>query len=351
MKETKKKPKVAKVTKKGTTKAPKTKKTKMTTKKKASVSSKKKAASTKKKPSVVSEKEVYASGDKILVSVNFKRSTAKKKKSATTRVTNGDMSAATSETAANKKPTVVIDVMASPYQVYEPSPPQVFDVLSEDEADPKANASSSSSNVATSTSATATTSVAATSTTASTSAPPASASVAAHSGDEESSFLRGPCTPPPPVSLVDGHESLDFSKGPQTPSSPTDHHIDSYDPCDPTESPVDADKQLWDEAVLSKGLDKGQTEAKEKEKDAAAVTNGSIPFIDSTLSADNDHTKNNGVNRSTNNNDLTFPMEMDSDSPCSPHGSDLSDFFEPPSSLPTISKRGGNRPSKMKTRK
>ena len=43
---------------------------------------------------------------------------------------------------------------------------------------------------------------------------------------------KGPCTPPPLTTLES--ESFDLTRGPQTPN---DEPFDSYDPCDPTESP------------------------------------------------------------------------------------------------------------------
>ena len=87
--------------------------------------------------SSVVEKEVYAAGDKIMVSVNFK---SKPKKQITSSSENigkekKDLN------ASNSKPMVVIDCLASPYQIIEPSPKEVIDIYS-DEDDTKNGAAS-----------------------------------------------------------------------------------------------------------------------------------------------------------------------------------------------------------------
>ena len=81
--------------------------------------------------SSVVEKEVYAAGDKIMVSVNFKSKPKKHNTTTTTSETFGkDQSASNS---ANNKPMVVIDCLSSPYQVIEPSPSEVIDIYSEED--------------------------------------------------------------------------------------------------------------------------------------------------------------------------------------------------------------------------
>ena len=130
-----------------------------------------------------------------MVSVNFKNAA---NKSAT-------------EIAATKKPSLVIDVMSSPYQIIEPSPEPVFDIFSDEEnaiaADPKSSKSSKSSK------------------------PTNNTVIEEVNNDKEPDVIleelsRGPCTPPT--------ENLDLAKGPQT---PTEDPMD-YDPCNPTESPT-----------------------------------------------------------------------------------------------------------------
>ena len=71
--------------------------------------------------SVVTGKEVFASGDKIMVSVNFKQTSASKKASKKAKVVANlpadSSSSANVERAKAKKPALVIDIMSSPYQV------------------------------------------------------------------------------------------------------------------------------------------------------------------------------------------------------------------------------------------
>merc|ERR1712061_62493 len=88
----------------------------------------------------------------------------------------------------------------------------------------------------------------------------------------------------------DEHETLDLAQGPQTPSS--DIAPDSYDPFNPTtESPENSSNQLQRPLIAFR---------KEQEDSLAK------------------------------NHDTSLSVDMEVDSPRSPGGSDLSDFFEPP---------------------
>ena len=161
--------------------------------------------------SSVTDKEVFTSGDKIMVSVNFRNSTNKP----------------AAEIAATKKPTMTIDVMCSPYQVLEPSPEPVVDVFSDDETNNTNNKQTSNDdnlrldnlrlritdnllNI------------------------PKQTDINNKSKDndvmevmtnenvEHIETHKGPCTPP--------DLAMEMARGPQTPDDP----MDSYDPCDPT---------------------------------------------------------------------------------------------------------------------
>ena len=105
------------------------------------------AAASSGSASAVAGKEVYAAGNKILVSVNFKHSATSRKK-AKKRPSNdsGDgcenkspqhkpdsSSSAAVERAKAKKPSLVIDIMSSPYQVFESSPKETIDLFSDEE--------------------------------------------------------------------------------------------------------------------------------------------------------------------------------------------------------------------------
>ena len=125
------------------------------TKKKAVVGTKRFAvtsatASAAASRNAIVDKEVYAAGNKILVSVNFKHTTAAGKKSSKAKkgssIVSGagignvspqnkpdSSSSAAVERAKGKKPSLVIDIMSSPYQVFESSPKETIDIFSEDE--------------------------------------------------------------------------------------------------------------------------------------------------------------------------------------------------------------------------
>ena len=77
------------------------------------------------------EKEVYAAGDKIMVSVNFKSKANNQGLgiASTLEKDKNDLNAA----VANSKPMVVIDCLTSPYQIIEPSPNEIIDLYSDEE--------------------------------------------------------------------------------------------------------------------------------------------------------------------------------------------------------------------------
>ena len=110
------------------------------------------AAAASTSTSAVAGKEVYAAGNKILVSVNFKHSTTAGKKSKANKGKRGpsndsgdgfenkspqhkpdSSSSAAVERAKAKKPSLVIDIMSSPYQVFESSPKETIDLFSDEE--------------------------------------------------------------------------------------------------------------------------------------------------------------------------------------------------------------------------
>ena len=215
------------------------------------------------KETTIAEKEVFASGDKIMVSVNFKTND----KSETPK------SSAVKE-ASSKKPSVVIDVMSSPYQVIEPSPKEVIDVFSD--------------------------------------------------GEEAVDIIVEQELPVQTNAAVTEEEvvdkeveKFDLSRGPQTPppNDDDDGGSDSYDPCDPTESPIDNDV-----------TDNGATDSLLK-----TVVN-SIPFL---LEENNGHQENGGGGGDKND----LPVDMDMDSPFSPQSSEMSDIFEPPLNTPLTNKK------------
>jgi len=106
-------------------------------------------------------------------------------------------------------------------------------------------------------------------------------------------FHRGPMTPP-----GDEHETLDLAQGPQTPSS--DMAPDSYDPFNPT------------------------TESPENRINQNTLLNNKPPLA--FTNEDSGTKSHNGTRIS----EMSLSVDMEVDSPCSPGGSDLSDFFEPP---------------------
>ena len=81
--------------------------------------------------SSVVEKEVYAAGDKIMVSVNFK-SKSNNQNLGIGSALEKDINDSNA-TAANTKPMVVIDCLSSPYQIIEPSPNEIIDIYSDEE--------------------------------------------------------------------------------------------------------------------------------------------------------------------------------------------------------------------------
>lgn len=107
------------------------------------------AAASSSSASAVAGKEVYAAGNKILVSVNFKqagrKSSSKAKRGPSSDGGGGlenlspqhkpdSSSSAAVERAKAKKPSLVIDIMSSPYQVFESSPKETIDIFSDEES-------------------------------------------------------------------------------------------------------------------------------------------------------------------------------------------------------------------------
>ena len=278
--------------------------------------------------SEIADKEVFASGDKIMVSVNFRSSN---RNSSPKRGKNKNVGMQTSNAtaaAANAKPMCVIDVMQSPYRIIEESPKEIFDVFSDEENDArKKNVPSSNSNANVGS----TNNIGKQKISKTKPTPPndtssqhkvpspkptpekqqqqlqqqqkqqqlqqqqkqqqqlqqqqkqqqlqqqqkqqqqlqqqqqqqqqqtqqlivqehlAGGDLIIHTGH------KGPCTPPPIAETM-----IDLTRGPQTPSDPPD---DSYDPCNPTESPDIS----WDNQVTLSGL---RSQRKKKSHESLCV--------------------------------------------------------------------------------
>jgi hypothetical protein len=227
--------------------------------------------------------EVFTSGDKIMVSVNF-RSNRRSPKRAKAK-----HSAAAAPAAATAKPVCVIDIMSSPYRVIEESPKEVVDVYSDDDGDgrkkPSANNVGSGSNAVGSSNGPsgvadrkgqakkAKAAPQADSLQHKTPSPketpekqlsqqqqqpqlqqqqlqnPQQLQVQEHYDGGDliiQTGHKGPCTPPPISETM-----IDLTRGPQTPSDPDD----SYDPCNPTESPdISWENQVTNFYILFQNL-------------------------------------------------------------------------------------------------
>ena len=218
-----------------------------------------------------------------MVSVNFKNAANK----------------SAAEIAASTKPSLVIDVMSSPYQIIEPSPEPVFDIFSDDEKENNqskiVNDNQEKGN-------------------------DIEQQERTSGGDlhivEEISRDRGPCTPPT--------ENLDLAKGPQT---PTEDPMD-YDPCNPTESPLDDSLDIDDAPLIASSPSSSEASNNGHRDELLKTAANTIPFLmdDSLVSNQKGAEKNNDTN---DLNDM--PIDMDMDSPFSPPSSEGSDIFEPPS--------------------
>ena len=247
---------------------------------------------------------VHILGDKIMVSVNFKNAANK----------------SASEIAATKKPSLVIDVMSSPYQIIEPSPEPVFDIFSDEEKENNhqtnktINDSSEKINDK---------------------EPGNPVEVI-----EELSRDRGPCTPPT--------ENLDLAKGPQT---PTEDPMD-YDPCNPTESPIDDSLQIEGDVLIpsSPSSSGGETNGRDELLKTAANT---IPFlIEESLVSNSTKGAGTAAEKNNDSNDLNdMPIDMDMDSPFSPQSSEGSDIFNPPSPKNKISHKKSKANGNIKSHK
>merc|ERR1711983_279108 len=203
--------------------------------------------------SSVANKEVYTSGDKIMVSVNFKNAANK----------------SAAEIAASTKPSLVIDVMSSPYQIIEPSPEPVFDIFSDDEKENNqskvVNDNQEKGNDLEQQERT---------------------SGADLHIIEEISRDRGPCTPPT--------ENLDLAKGPQT---PTEDPMD-YDPCNPTESPLDDSLEIDDAPLIASSPSSSEASNNGHRDELLKTAANTIPFLmdDSLVSNQKGAEKNNDTN-------------------------------------------------------
>jgi hypothetical protein len=190
-----------------------------------------------------------------MVSVNFRSSN---RNVATSPKRSKNKNVATRD-LASAKPVCVIDVMQSPYRIIEDSPKEVVDVFSDDDESKKKSGGPSNNvnNVGnknqqkTSKQRPTPPTENATHKTPSPKETPEKQQQLLQQQQQQQQQLsqqqqqqqdqyesgdliihtghKGPCTPPP-----FGEMMIDLTRGPQTPSDPPD---DSYDPCNPTESP------------------------------------------------------------------------------------------------------------------
>lgn len=306
--------------------------------------------------STVADKEVFASGDKIMVSVNFKNNHDSSKK-------------ASKEAAASKKPSVVIDVMASPYQVIENSPQEVVDVLSDLEEAADGVKKSLKERLASNPEAAVTAkspaeqqqeeAVAANETNqdeadgvedvVENTNTMVSMAEAAEAAPLTHMLHKGPCTPPP-----EAEDRLEVSRGPQTPEEQQANN--SCDPCNPTESPPnmnnsDNDNDWNDQPLLSSSSSSSNEDGSVEDGGSNSLLNSAanaIPFLldDSLMKRlDKEKAEKNSsevVSSEVNNDQL--PVDMDMDSPFSPQSSEMSDIFEPPLNTPLMNKKLAKRP-------
>ena len=221
-----------------------------------------------------------------MVSVNFKNAANK----------------SAAEIAASTKPSLVIDVMSSPYQIIEPSPEPVFDIFSDDEKENNqskiVNENQENSIDIEQQERT-------------------SGGADLHIIEELS--RGGPCTPPT--------ENLDLAKGPQT---PTEDPMD-YDPCNPTESPLDDSLEIDDAPLIASSPSSSEASNNGHRDELLKTAANTIPFLmDDSLVSNN--SKATAAEKNNDTNDLNdMPIDMDMDSPFSPASSEASDIFEPPS--------------------
>eukprot|EP00095_Tigriopus_kingsejongensis_P003595 maker-scaffold1122_size61463-snap-gene-0.17 protein:Tk03595 transcript:maker-scaffold1122_size61463-snap-gene-0.17-mRNA-1 annotation:"phd and ring finger domain-containing protein 1 isoform x2" len=272
---------------------------------------------TPKRSSAPVAKEVFASGDNILVSVNFGSSPPPKTNvSRTTELAHPEV--------ANKKPDAVIDIMSSPYLVIEASPKETIDLALSDEEPTVADASPAAAVVTVvspqppiaSNIVTTTTSVLPEAPPAHTTANATLESAFQMASQIVNSLPKGPCTPP-----GNEDEAIDFAKGPQTPQSDLG---DSYDPCNPTESPE-----------IDFSPDNGDNSSPLLNDTPSKRLNSSLdsPFLAGSAASEK---ASNGHHSSLS---MDVPMDIAVDSPNSPHGSDLSDLFEPPTLTSSAKKK------------
>lgn len=221
-----------------------------------------------------------------MVSVNFKNAANK----------------SAAEIAASTKPSLVIDVMSSPYQIIEPSPEPVFDIFSDDEKENNqskiVNENQENSIDIEQQERT-------------------SGGADLHIIEELS---RGPCTPPT--------ENLDLAKGPQT---PTEDPMD-YDPCNPTESPLDDSLEIDDAPLIASSPSSSDGSNNGHRDELLKTAANTIPFLMDDSLVSNNSKAGTAAEKNNDTNDLNdMPIDMDMDSPFSPASSEASDIFEPPS--------------------
>lgn len=317
-------------------------------------------------PSSTVAKEVFASGDNILVSVNFGPNSASTNGDSSSKSRSAGVAANAPTELANQKPAAVIDIMSSPYLVIESSPKETIDLASGDEDEPTTPEPVQSqqpiaSNIVTTTSALSegpsSSQAAVTSTSsASESGPFPTVSSAGASSSASVTVVtnnglpKGPCTPP-----SHEEEAIDFALGPQTPQSDMS---ESYDPCNPTESPdVAFGSDNGDSPMNLSAFDMDNSSSSGKRLNNSGISSAlDIPFLTDRVTSEKP-TQNGNTSLSSE-----VPMDIAVDSPSSPQGSDLSDLFEPPSlfssakkKTPTKSAKGNNtllsKPARSKAKK
>ena len=212
---------------------------------------------------------------------------------------------------------------------------------------------------------------------------------------------KGPCTPPPLTTLES--ENFDLTRGPQTPN---DEPLDSYDPCDPTESPdanndffigsqnsladcsigsnlgqatslagenrsIMATTSSWcnnlDQATNSNNIDLIRGDINQngdflnhrnssiktnsnvnhaqthQERDSLMKTAATtIPFLMEDHDMGVSSTKDKDNYERQESDKIDFPVDMDMDSPFSPQSSEMSDIFEPPLDTPLTNRKMSN---------
>lgn len=329
--------------------------------------------------SEIADKEVYASGDKIMVSVNFRSNRNAAAVSPVKKPRPKNMT-------VTQKPVCVIDIMSSPYKIIEASPKEVVDVFSDDEDKNKkvgANNNNSLRSQQQKTSKQRATQPGPVDNSAphKTPSPKENSEKLVQQQQQQTQQQqipvepiivggdliihtghKGPCTPPPM-----GETMISLTKGPQTPSDLPD---DSYDPCNPTESPDiswENPRQNQSDGELNQSSDSSlhnldfndaitNNGGKEDQHLNSLLTTAAkvIPMLFGD-GIGGIATNGNGQGRATNastdyghdNDKMDLPVDMDMDSPTSPQSSDMSDIFEPPLNTPLTNKKLNKNTQRM----